>query len=317
MSTSALLNWRVFSENKPPFDGDFLVVGDGSPAAQPSTPNNIALLSRETPFRRITAIAQHPETKRIVIGTEVASARFAYSDDLGVTWMASNPVSGFTGFCSAIFWISDLGIFLGLTAAGSSHRFLSSTDGITWTRWATVNAGEISQQLSCAYSPTLGIAALGYSELIITFNGLNFSFRRIPGLSVVWDATRLRFFAVQEQTGIIYTSNDGNEWGQMGVMPGDVAGAYLACVGSGDRIIVFCEDTFARYSDDGGLSWAVASGNPENTGSVTRYVAVDSNTLYVAHKAELNLAALSEDNGATWQTSAHRSGYATGIVTLS
>ena len=317
MANSAALNWRVFSDNKPPFDGDFVVAGDGFPGPQPPLPTGVHLLTKETPYVRISALEQDPTTKRIVVGTERADQRFAYSDDLGVSWTLSDPVLGFTGFCTAIRWLEGLGFFLGVAAPGSSHRFLTSPDGISWTRYVPVNAGEIVFHTGIAYSPVSGVVVVGFNDVVMSYNSINWSHNPFPkNLSPVWNSDRQNFWAVQDITGNIYESDDGNNWDPLGVMPGSVAGANLAISGFDGRIIVFCNDTFARYTDDSGANWSIAAGSAQNTGSVNRYVAVESNRLYVAYQAELNLAAISVDNGGTWQQSAHRSGFATAISAM-
>lgn len=317
MADNAVLNWRVFSDNKPFLDTEFIISGDGQSGEIPDMPTEVQLALKSSPIKRITALAYDKARNRLVAGTGTGSVRFWYSDDLGSSWKPSNPVSGFIGFADRAFFVEALGEFFMLSAPGSSHRFLHSIDGITWTTRFPVNAGETVHNFGYAYSPELGFLVVGNTDVVLRYDGTTFGFSADPDrLSMVWDSARNRYVGVQSETGNIYISNDATTWDPFGVMPGGVAGTHFVHVTQSGRIIVFCVDTFARYSDDGGQTWTVASGDVQTSGSVTRYVAVDSNTLYVAYRAELNLAAVSLDGGTTWEQSAHRSGYATAIVAI-
>jgi hypothetical protein len=289
--------------------------------------------NKGAPFYKVSAIAQNLTTMQLVAATQQSLAPFIRADNRGNNWQVANSlVNLYSGFVERLHWVDTWQSFIAQSAIGASHSVLTSSDGLTWT--PALGGSQYKKKHSgFAFSPSLALAVValesGTSNLLV-YNGSTWYPITLPGntgYSVFWSQKQNRFFAYLPGSQLVKVSADGLTWTDytylLPVPCGSAAGAFAAyCiplgdVGNNERFLLFTSGGTAPawYSDNYGQTWTAAS-DMENTGSVTRYVAVDGNAVYVAFNAELNKGMVSLDHGATWERSDHLSGNASGVIAL-
>lgn len=327
MSIPALLN-SFYRPVVTTADLRFMVVGDGKPgSAQPPAPD-MERVGKGTPYYMISALAQNTDTLKLVGATRTAGAAFIVGDNRADGWQYSNA-SGYTGFVERLHWVEEWQIFIGQSAIGATHSVvIGQANGLTWMPQLP-DAAYQKTHSGFAFSPTLvrAVVALEGNSNLLVFDSANWYPVNVAGLnaaSIIWSTANNAFLAFSQDSQIVKISTDGLTWTDFAfaipVPCGTVAGsfaAYSIATPGGERILIFTEGGTAPawYSDDNGMHWSACSGM-DNTGSVTRYVAVDSNAVYVAFNAELNKGMISMDYGLTWERSDHLSGNASGVITL-
>jgi len=313
----------------------FVVLGDGQVADAEPPAYGVSRGTKTAPFQQPLAFARS-NAGRVVYATEEAQKTFVASDDRATMFRVAEPISGYSGKCERLHWVEEYGLFIGQSAKGSSHAVLTgSADGSNWQ--AAVPGDQYQKAHSgFAFSPKLRRAVVmleGDGENTIVFNGAQWYPGITPdngGNSVVWSAKLERFFTFDPDTLQIWQSVDGFNWlnytynvpASVGYAAGSFAAYTIPLENGGERILLFAKPTktsevsSAWFSDDGLATWTAAQGL-ENTGAVTRYVALNGNAVYVAFTAELNKGMISRDYGSTWERSDHLSGNACGVIALS
>jgi hypothetical protein len=311
----------------------FLTVGDGEQGPSEGPAPDVEVTAKSSPYYKISSIAFSTANNVLVAGTEQPGAPFIVADDRASNWSAV-PALGFpfTGYVERLHWIDEWQVFLGQCAFGSSYAVLSgSPDGMLWS--AQLHGSVLKGRFSgFAFSPSLGravVASVGTGQNIRVYDGGGWYIGTTGddgGYSIIWSAALNRFLGFKPGSQIIKQSMDGLTWSDYSflipVPCGSAAGVFAAYLipldtPGQERILLFTEGGTAPafHSDNGGLNWTAVSGL-ENTGSVTRYVAVDGNAVYVAYNAELNKGMISLDRGSTWERSDHLSGNASGVIAL-
>lgn len=330
MTMQSILTY-TFTPHYTTADLKFVTVGDGNaqngPGEMPSYGERTAT---GFPFYKVSAIAQQSVSKELVCATRQPGAAFIVGDDRAQDWQVANsPVPPYSGYCERLHWIEQFGCFLGQSAINSSHAVvIGSANGRSWTPMLPGSTYRKTHS-GFAFSPAMAravVALVSSGQNILVYDGGNWYPVSLPGsgFSVIWHEPIGAFLAFQAGTQIVKVSPDGITWSDYSfitpVPVGSVAGTFAAYsyqTTTGYRILLFTSGgtSPAWYSDDGGLNWTACSGM-DNTGSVTRYVAVDGNAVYVAFNAELNKGMVSLDFGATWERFDHFSGNASGAITI-
>lgn len=125
--------------------------------------------------------------------------------------------------------------------------------------------------------------------------------RRAPVRQVVWDPTFPGLVYLATHDGVWRSGDAGANWVQLatGVGPEERDVTSIApSAGDGDRILLGTA-VGVRVSDDGGLTWSDATGDPGST--EVRTLAVDPESRRIVAAGTLAGAFLSTDGGRTWR----------------
>lgn len=332
MAGPALLNSPYVNHIARNFSLKFMVVGDGARATDEGSPPEVARSVKSVPFFNATSVAYNPALDVLVVATKDPGKPFMLSNKRGDVWKPPTSVSSvFDGYIERLFFEPLLNIFIAYaapSAKANDYKALTGTpDGKNWAQ--RVFRPGPSGPTGYDFSASLGFALANMSgspNYTYKNNSGTFTTRAIGGYdhSLVASVRNGNFLAFTPGSQSIQTTIDGLAWGNHPyAIPspcGTIAGTFAAYAiqrPEGERLLIFTVGGTAPawYSDDNGLNWTACQGM-ENTGSVTRYVAVDGNAVYVAFNAELNKGMISLDYGQTWERSDHLSGNASGVIAL-
>lgn len=333
MAGPALLNSPYV--NRPPLvaGSKMVVVGDGKRGPDAGPNPDMPRSATSVPYSQATSIAYNPANKVLVVATKEAGKPLMVSNDEGRTWRAATVPATFKGFIDRLYFEPLINSFVGASgykdaAESEILNLRGSADGLTWQVGVFLNPRR--RTTGYAFSPQLSRSLFfnsGGANNIWYTNGISSQTANLSGTgwSVVWFEKNDQFLAVRPGSQGVKASDNGINWvDYQYALPaaiGDVAGDFaFYCIErppAGNRLLLFTVGGTAPawYSDNNGQTWTACQGI-ENTGSVTRYVAVDSNAVYVAFNAELNKGMVSFDYGQTWERSDHLSGNASGVTTL-
>jgi hypothetical protein len=310
-------------------DLKFAVIGDGKPGNANFSAPGVNRAYNNVNIYRFTAFAQNLDTGRLVYATQDASKPFVNSDSRGQEFIAGNVPVAFSGIVERLHWVGELNMFLAQASVDANFALLEGgADGMNWTPYFS-EIGYRKVPSGFAFNPGLNVA-------ICALNGPDVLVKNITGwhavntgdaggYSLVYYPPLNRFIGYRPGSQVPKQTTNGDDWTDymynLPVPCGTAAGPYsLYLVPMEDdefRLLLFTIGGVAPawYSDDHGQNWTACSGM-DNTGSVTRYVAVDGNALYVAFNANLNKGMVSRDYGQTWERSDHLSGNASGVIAL-
>ena len=183
------------------------------------------------------------------------------------SWILRSGSSPVVAGLAAICWAPELGMFVAVADQGTTHKVMTSYDGIRWDRQETPDVG--AYYVSIAWSPHLGmfvaVSSWGTLRAMISSNGIDWIGVNVPSsayTSVCW-ADALGIFIAVSTSGTIITSSNGTTW----AISANMTGFPFTCIcwSPEMNLLVALTSTANVATSHNAISWQtwqVPEGNP-------------------------------------------------------